>query len=173
MPAFTTSTGRQIHPLPPHDRCLHLLGWHPNRWAARRSHQNGCSITSHPSQLGFETVSEFLSQEWLFRKKKQHQNSYNTKTFEENKLGSQSSSTTICQGLLSRECTVGVTIAPIASLVLSVKERNAVISATHLCTKPSIQQHSEPLGCSCPKDNFGGRAMIWKRRLRRKCFSYH
>lgn len=69
----------------------------------------------------------------------------NTKTpktqelLEEKKMESQSSSITICQRLLNRRCTAGVTIAPIASLAFRVKKRNAVISVIHVCAKPSIQ----------------------------------
>lgn len=69
----------------------------------------------------------------------------NTKTpktqelLEEKKMESQSSSITICQRLLNRRCTAGVTIAPIASLAFRVKKRNAVISVIHVRAKPSIQ----------------------------------
>lgn len=54
-------------------------------------------------------------------------------------MESQSSSITVCQRLLNRRCTAGVTIAPIASLAFRVKKRNAVISVIHVCAKPSIQ----------------------------------
>lgn len=54
-------------------------------------------------------------------------------------MESQSSSITICQRLLNRRYTAGVTIAPIASLAFRVKKRNAVISVIHVRAKPSIQ----------------------------------